>query len=112
MSVVLRNVSLVIDTHPSLDEPRSILAALGSMRAQERAFELARARLVLAWVDAHPGDHLDEAAHGTGRSVVLTWQHAETAAPRTPASLGGERALQPAGMGTPLVAEPVLRARR
>ena len=95
----------MIDTFADLDEPAGILAALGSVRCHERAVELAKARLVLAWVDAHPGDHLDEATEGTGRSVVLTWHDAETARPRTPSSLGGERALQPAGMGTPLVAE-------
>ena len=69
--------------HPDLDGPGSVLAALESTHSVLTDAEVGQFRLAVDWADAHPGDHLDDAATVDGTQ--------------------GELAI--AGPGAPLVAE-------
>ncbi|HEY0903747.1 MAG TPA: HNH endonuclease [Marmoricola sp.] len=69
--------------HPDLDGPASVLAALETTQAQLNQNEIAKFRLAAKCAEAHPVDHLDDAATVEGTQ--------------------GELAI--AGPGAPLVAE-------
>ncbi|QWC86560.1 HNH endonuclease [Nocardioidaceae bacterium] len=70
--------------------PADLLAAVRAGDRAARAGEVARARAVLAWLDAHPAESIrDAAGHG----------------PDTGGALHGERALLLGGPGTPMIAE-------
>ncbi|QWC85064.1 HNH endonuclease [Nocardioidaceae bacterium] len=92
----------MIESLPVPETPRLLVAALQGVQVQQAGVELRRAQLVLAWADAHPGDHL--VSDGT---APIAW-HGEPdhqAGAGAGPALGGERAVQPGGAGTPLVAE-------
>ncbi|QWC84827.1 HNH endonuclease [Nocardioidaceae bacterium] len=92
----------MIDSLPVPETPRLLVAALQAVQVQQAGVELRRAQLVLAWADAHPGDHL--VPDGTAPIAWHGEPDNEAGAGAGPV-LGGERAVQPGGAGTPLVAE-------